>query len=95
MAAGKIPTADNFETILEAWLSYMAETLDGVDAGPGQVEDTRNAFYAGAFSVYALLKGDGDQATRDSRTKALLTELFEWRARLERLAEMTAHRVTH
>jgi hypothetical protein len=68
----------------EAWLAY-SKVLPA-DAGPVQVEETRRAFFAGAFSLFRRIVGTLEPGTEATEADvgfldAIDAELTEWAVR--------------
>jgi hypothetical protein len=53
------------ETILSCWDEFRARVLDPMHPGPVQRQETRRAFYAGAWSALNLLRSMDSTITDD------------------------------
>lgn len=69
------------------WRSYVGGVVPG-NAGPVQLEETRRAFYAGAWHLFNLLaRLDGDEASDTAALDSIKAELDEYLAALSSIAD--------
>ena len=63
-------------TIQENWDSFQEKVVPK-DAGPHQITETRNAFYAGAMVMFSSMTDLGDRALSDPARMGILNGYVE------------------
>lgn len=66
-------------TVLEMWAAYLVEVVPA-DAGPNQIQETRRAFYAGAWRMLQTMKALGNEDFDDgvAALEAMQNELKDF-----------------